>query len=169
MNVLAAQTMMPYLNVTLYSERASSNDWAQVLATFSLFRKISRRRLRKLVRHATLIEFARGETVVARDDPADLLYIVLGGIATARGGSTVRALQIGDYFGDAGLVGGGSGESTVVATGGLHVMRLPLRTYLRFAQHRPAISFAMLRNLGGRLRRLEPRAAGAKSMKPLDR
>ncbi len=34
MNVLAAQALARYLNVTVYSEGASSNDWARVLAPY---------------------------------------------------------------------------------------------------------------------------------------
>ena len=159
MNPLAAQTLTRYLYVTLYSDRASSNDWARVLAPFPLFRTFSRRRLRQLVRQATFVKFASGETIVARDDPADSLYVILGGTATVRGQSAAPVLDIGDYFGGAGFFDGGVGAARVVATGELHLMRLSLRTYVRFAQHGPAIWFAMLRNLSARVRRLEPRAA----------
>jgi len=158
MNVLAAQALARYLNVTVYSEGASSNDWVRVLAPFSLFRGIRRRRLRKLVRHATFVEFAPGETIVARDDPPDSLYVILGGTAKVRSQSAARSLHIGDYFRDAGFYDRGPRAATVVATGELHVMRLPLRAYVRLAQHGPAISFATLRNLGARVRRPEPRA-----------
>ena len=40
-------------------------------AGFSLFSGIRKRRLRKLVRHATFAEFAPGDTVVMRDEPAE--------------------------------------------------------------------------------------------------
>ena len=159
MNVLAAQTLTLYLHVTLYSDRASSNDWARVLAPFPLFRGISRRRLRRLVQHATFVEFPPGETVTQRDDRADSLYVILGGTATARRGPATRALHVGDYLGEAGFFVRGAGAARVVAHDELHVMRLPLRTYVRLAQHSPAISFAMLRNLGAHVRRLKPRAA----------
>jgi CRP-like cAMP-binding protein len=159
MKVLAAQTLMRSMHVTLYSERASSNDWARVLAPFALFHGVSRRRLRKLVCRATFVERASGEIIVARDDPADSLYVILSGTVTARSASTTRGLKIGDHFGDAGIVDGSLVGATVVSTSALHAMRVPLRTYLSLTQRRPAISVARLGNLAARVRRLEPRTA----------
>jgi signal-transduction protein with cAMP-binding, CBS, and nucleotidyltransferase domain len=155
MDSLVALTLMRYLDFALYWERVSSSDWARVLATFSLFRRFGRRRLRKLVRHATFLEFAPGETVNAPDSLADSLYVILGGTARARGQSATRVLHVGDYFGEAGFFAGGERATTIVARDALHVMRLPLRTYVRFARHVPASSFARLRNRETRFRPLE--------------
>src|SRR5262249_11730699 len=46
----------------------TSRDWADVLATIPLFARVSRRRLRGLMRSANLAEFTPGETVVAKGD-----------------------------------------------------------------------------------------------------
>jgi CRP-like cAMP-binding protein len=158
MNALEAQTLMLYPGLT-YWDHATSNDWARVLATFPLFFGVSKRRLRKLVRQAKFVEFAPGDTIVTRDSPADALYVILGGTAKARGEFETRTLKIGEYFGDVGLLDGGPGLATVVATGDLHVMRVPRGSFVGHAQRGPAISFAMLRNLASRLRRLETQAA----------
>jgi Cyclic nucleotide-binding domain len=105
------------------------------------------------------VEFAPGDTIVRRDSPADALYVILGGRAKARGEFEARTLNIGEYFGDVGLLDGGPGVATVVARGELHVMRVPRGSFVRHAQHVPAISFAKLRNLGSRFRRLDAQAA----------
>jgi CRP/FNR family cyclic AMP-dependent transcriptional regulator len=136
-------------------DQPSTDDWAQVLATFSLFSGISKRRLRKLVRHATITEFAPGDTVVEKDAPADSLYVILGGTAKARGKPAARTLRTGDYFGELGLLNGAARSATVVATRELHVMSLPRQSFLRLASHHPAISLTMLRNLGAQFRQLE--------------
>ncbi len=159
MDALEAQMMMQSRELMRYWDRASSGDWARVLATFSLFSGISKRRLRKLVRHATLTEFAPGHTIVAGDVSDDSLYVILGGRAKAHGDSVTRTLGVGDYFGHVGLVDGGPGDATVVATGELHVMRLPRQSFLRLTQDAPVISLTTLRNLGARMRRLETQAA----------
>lgn len=157
MNPLLALTLMRYLDFALYWERASSSDWARVLATFSLFHGFSRRRLRKLAQQASFLEFAPGEIV---DAIAGSLYVILGGTATARGGkAAARALHVGDYFGEANFFDGGTGPATVVARDELHVMRLPLRTYVRLTRHAPAISFARLRRLRAWFRPLETETA----------
>jgi CRP/FNR family cyclic AMP-dependent transcriptional regulator len=157
-NALEAQTLMRYREL-MSGDHATSNDWARVLATFSLFSGVSKRRLRKLVRQAKFVEFAPGDTIVTRDSPADDLYVILGGTAKARREFEARTLNIGEYFGDVGLLDGGPGAATVVATGELHVMRVPRGSFVRHAQHVPAISFAKLRNLGSRFRRLDTQAA----------
>jgi signal-transduction protein with cAMP-binding, CBS, and nucleotidyltransferase domain len=158
MNALEAQMLMRSRGLT-YRDHATSHDWARVLATFPLFSGVSSRELRKLVRQAKFVEFAPGDTIVARDSPADALYVILGGTAQARGQFGARTLHIGEHFGGAGLLDCGPGVATVVATGELHVMRVPRGSFVRHAEHVPAISFAMLRSLGSRFRRRDTQAA----------
>jgi CRP/FNR family transcriptional regulator, cyclic AMP receptor protein len=161
MNALEAMTLSQQRWLMQYWDHASPDDWASVLETFSLFSGISRRRLRRLVRHATLAEFVRGDTIVSRNAPADFLYVILSGAAQSREKSVARTLRTGDYFGEVGVLDGGPGSATVVATEELHVIRLPRRAFLRLAQHHPVISLTMLRNLGVRFRRLEAQSAGS--------
>lgn len=150
---LNAQSLMRYW------DQPSAGDWARVLATFTLFSGISKRRLRKLVRHAKVAEFAPGDTVVETDAPGDSLYLILSGTAKARGKPAARTLRTGDYFGELGLFDGVPRSATVVATRELHLMKLPRQSFLRLAQQAPAIWLAMLKNLGVQLQRLETQAA----------
>jgi CRP/FNR family cyclic AMP-dependent transcriptional regulator len=108
---------------------------------------MSKRRVRKLVRHATFAEFAPGDTVVARNAPADWLHVILGGTAKMRATPEDRTLRTGDYFGEVGLIAGSPLSATVIATGALHVIRLPRNAFLRVAQDEPGISLTLLRNL----------------------
>ena len=147
---------------TFYSrhwDQPSTNDWAKVLATFSLFSGISKRRLRRLVRRATIAEFFPGDTVVAMNDAAHSLYLILSGSARASGKPAARTLRTGDYFGELGLLAGAPASATVIATSELHVMKLPAQWFLRLAHHDPTFSLTMLRNLGAQFRRLEAQAA----------
>ena len=147
---------------TFYSrhwDQPSIDDWATVLATFSLFSGISKRRLRKLVRRATIAEFLPGDTVVAMNDTAHSLYVILSGSARASGKPAARTLSMGDYFGELGLLEGAPASATVIATSELHVITLPREWFLRVAQHDPTFSLTMLRNLGAQFRRLEAQAA----------
>jgi CRP/FNR family transcriptional regulator, cyclic AMP receptor protein len=153
MKVLGLQTLIRY------REEATARDWANVLATFPLFASISKRRLRKLVEHATITEFAPGETVVAAGASANSFYIILGGSAAAQGKPAARPLRTGDYFGELALVDGLPRSASVVATSELHVLSLSQKSFLRLAKHDPAISLTMLRNLGAQFRRLEAQTA----------
>jgi CRP/FNR family cyclic AMP-dependent transcriptional regulator len=138
---------------------ADSKDWARVLADFSLFSGVRRRRLRKLVSAATFLELARGEAI--GDAPGGSIYIILGGGARTLGASPTRTLTIGDYYGDLSAVGIRARSATLVATEELHVLRLPRTSVLRLARQEPAVSLAIIGDLCARLRRLELEIARA--------
>jgi CRP-like cAMP-binding protein len=142
-----------------YWDHPSANDWAKVLATFPLFSGISKRRLRKLLRQATVAEYSPGDIVVLTGTPSDSFYVVLGGSAKARGKPAARTLRTGDYFGELGLLSGATRSATVVATSALHVMRLPRESFLQLTGRHPGVSFEMLDNLGRQIRHLEAQAA----------
>ncbi len=123
-----------------------TTEWADVLATFPLFAGAGRRALRKLVEHACFVEFDAGETVVARGDSADALFVVLSGSAETSGASDVRLLSRGDYFGELAYLGDSKRSVTVVATAALHVMEVSWEAFVRLAQSDPSVSLAMVRN-----------------------
>jgi CRP/FNR family transcriptional regulator, cyclic AMP receptor protein len=142
-----------------YWDQPSTDDWVKVLGRFSLFSGFSKRRLRKLVRHATTAEYVRGDTVVAMNDAVDSLYLILSGSARASGKPAARMLRAGDYFGELGLLEGAPASATIIATSELHVMKLPRQSFLRLAHHDPTFSVTMLKNLGAQFRRLEAQTA----------
>jgi CRP-like cAMP-binding protein len=150
---------MPPLDLTGAWDRAEPGDWADVLAGFPLFSAIARRRLRALARQGTLEEYGPGDVVLQKGDPGDSLYVVLSGSAKVRGKPAARALRTGDYFGELGMLDGVPRSATVVATGHLHVMKLPRTAFLRIAQHEPSISLTMANTLGSQIRRLEAQTA----------
>jgi CRP-like cAMP-binding protein len=135
--------------------RATDRDWAETLAELPLFSPLAKRELRKLVRQAQFAEFAPGDAVVLTGAPADSFYVILGGKATARGKTATRTLGTGDYFGEMGLLDDEPRSATVVALEELHVMRLPRRSFLQLVERNPAVALTIMRELGGRVRRLE--------------
>lgn len=150
----AALALLRGYNV-VHGEAVDAREWASILASFPLFSDVSRRRLRKLVRSARLAEFAPGETVVARADADDSLYVVLEGSAKAIGGPGPRRMSIGDYFGELSVIGEQSPYTAVVATQALYVMRLSRRSVVRLARQHPALTVTLLRDLAGRMTRPE--------------
>ena len=137
----------------------STNDWTQVLTTFPVFSGVSKRQLRKLVRTASFAELARGETVIAKGDSSDSLYVILGGTAKALRKPAARELGVGDYFGELALFDGAPRSATVVATSELHVIKLPAQSVRRLVEQHPDITLTMLRNLSTQLRRQEAHVA----------
>lgn len=123
-----------------------ASEWADLLSTFPLFAGAGRRALHKLVEHACFAEFDAGETVVAKGDPADALFVVLSGSAETFGSAQVRSLNQGDYFGELPYLGDSKRSVTVVATAALHVMEVTWEAFVRLAQSDPTVSLAMVRS-----------------------
>jgi CRP-like cAMP-binding protein len=153
------QVPMPLPGSLSHPDTASPADWARVLATFPLFAGVSKRRLRNVVRHATVAEHVRGDTVIQKGESGDWLYVILSGSASARGKKAARTLGTGDYFGELALLGGVPRTATVVATSELHVMRLPRKSVIELLKAAPDISVKMLNVLGSHIRELESQAA----------
>jgi CRP-like cAMP-binding protein len=139
-------------------DHASRSDWAEVLATFPFFSGIAKRRLRKIVDHATFAEYGPGDIVIQKGASADSLYVILAGSAKVLGKPASRSLRIGDYFGELSLLDGTPRSATVIAISELYVMKLPRQAFLDLAQD-PEIALKMLRTLGSQIRRLEAQSA----------
>jgi CRP-like cAMP-binding protein len=139
--------------------KTSDGEWADVLSGLSLFEGVNRRERRKIVREAEFAEFGPGDMVVTTGAPADFFYVILGGEAKASWKPAARALTIGDYFGELGLLRGEPRSATVIATTELHVMRLPKRGFDSMLERNPSIARTFLTELGGRVQALEHQAA----------
>jgi CRP/FNR family cyclic AMP-dependent transcriptional regulator len=159
MNALEGLALVRLHAVMQHRDRASVDDWTEVLAAFPLFSGISKRRLRQLVRSASFAEVARGGTVISNGYGSDSLDVILGGAARTRSGGATRELGVGDYFGELALFDGAPRSTSVVATQDLHVIRLPAQAVARLARQHPALTLTMLRNLSRQIGRPEAQAA----------
>ena len=141
MNSLEGLALLQLHDVMGRWERPTTSDWADVLATFSIFEGVSKRRLRKLVRGASFAEVAAGDRISS--NASHSLYVILGGTAKELRGPGAQALGVGDYFGEWAL--------TVVATQDLHLVKLPAESVVRLARQHPAITLTILKNVSMRL------------------
>jgi CRP-like cAMP-binding protein len=146
-------------NLEEYWNRVKPREWAEILSQFRLFAGIPRRKLRKLIARARIVDYVPGETVLEQGTPGDSLYVILSGSAKARGKPAARVLGVGDYFGELSILDEAPRSAAVVATSELQVMRIERAAFLRLAQRYPVMSLKMAGNLGSQVRRLEARLA----------
>ncbi|MBN1122613.1 MAG: cyclic nucleotide-binding domain-containing protein [Anaerolineae bacterium] len=87
---------------------------------------------RNLLLAAKAVTFSPGEVVFRQDDPADAFYIVVQGTAEVLmhqpGGqdAEVRKLEAGEFFGEAGLMEGGTRSATIRAGGDAELVTMRL-------------------------------------------
>jgi CRP/FNR family cyclic AMP-dependent transcriptional regulator len=136
-------------------DKPTARDWADVLARLPLFASVGKRQLRKIAELAQVRQFETGDVVLQTGDAPDGFYLILGGRAKLAGRPRARTLEVGDYFGEMGLLDGEPRSATVTAVGELQTMRLPRRPFMRLLQQEPSIAIAMLQELARRVRRLE--------------
>jgi signal-transduction protein with cAMP-binding, CBS, and nucleotidyltransferase domain len=156
MNSIQAHMLLRETRLT-YRHGTTSDDWARLLETFALFAGVSRRRLRRLARSASIDSFSAGEIVLAHDEPSEWLYVILGGTAKQHGRSGTRTLGIGDAFGPDVFRRGLSAPGLVVAAEELHLMGLPRQALQLHAYQGAAPDFTGLRAARARFRALRAR------------
>ena len=152
-------TGFEFLGVRQDWNRATSDDWADVLVGLPIFQDIGKRDLRRIARAAEFAEFAPGDHVVSTGDPSHFFFVILSGEATVTAKPAARRLTTGDYFGEIGLLGDAPRSATVVASTDLHVMRLPRSAFVEVVERHPTIVRRFASELGGRVRELEHQAA----------
>jgi CRP/FNR family transcriptional regulator, cyclic AMP receptor protein len=138
-------------------ERPADADLVGTVAQVPLFAKLSRRQIRKLARDAELAAFVPGDVVLRDGAAADFFYVVLRGEGELREEGGALRLRSGEYFGETALLDGRNQSATVVATDELQVLRLPGAGFLRLLRRNPAIAFALLKHVGDRVQRRDPR------------
>ena len=158
MNSIEVLGLMHVRALSHHWDRPTTGDWADVIADFSLFRGVSKRRLRKLVREATFAELARGDTIIASVDYGNFLYVILSGTVEAISQPAARTLHTGGYFGELAVIDGSPRSATVIARSDVHLMKLPSGSVRKLAREHSTFTLAVFRHLA-RLRQLEAQGA----------
>jgi CRP-like cAMP-binding protein len=111
--------------------------------------------------------YARGESVFAKGDDGDSLYIIESGRVHIKLTSddsrelVLNALGPGDFFGDLVLFDGERRSADAVAVEGSHLFLLERRDFLRFLSDYPSAAVTLLAVLSRRLRRNTPQPSSA--------
>jgi CRP-like cAMP-binding protein len=132
---------------------------ADHLGQVTLFSKCSRRDLAAVAKHAEILSFDAGATIVSQGQAGDAFFVVLDGLATVRrNGRRVGELGPGDYFGELALLDPAPRNADVVASEAITVARLLVGPFRSVLSTVPAINERLLAGLARRVRDADRRA-----------
>jgi CRP-like cAMP-binding protein len=137
------------------TEGAKDEDWTAVLAQLPLFSGLGERHLRRIVKLAEIVEFSPGDLITQYGEAGDAFYLILDGRARVMGKPRARVLRAGDFFGEMALLDGEPRSATVAAATELRAMKLLHRPFLKMLAEEPQVALAMIKELAGRVRKLE--------------
>jgi CRP-like cAMP-binding protein len=132
-------------------------DWAtHALAAVPLFKGVSRRHLRHIIKLIAVREYGDAVRVVRVGSKGEAFHIVLDGEAWVEvaGGDEIR-LRPGDTFGELALIDGAPRSATVIGAKGLITGRIARADFQRLLRDEPAVAVGLLPGLVGLIRHLE--------------
>ncbi|HWL91592.1 MAG TPA: cyclic nucleotide-binding domain-containing protein [Actinomycetota bacterium] len=130
-----------------------SDEAIEALKTVPLFKGMSDRGLRRVAEISKDVSHPAGKTIVEEDHSAVGFHLILSGQAEAtQGGSVVRTMGPGDYFGEMSLIDGKPRSASVVAKGDLRTLAIPAWNFNRLLDDNPEMMRALLIVMSERIR-----------------
>jgi CRP/FNR family cyclic AMP-dependent transcriptional regulator len=134
-------------------------DTAEMLSRVPLFAGIDRKQLSRLVDRMSERTFAEGETALEEGRGGAGFWLIESGDANVSvGGSQVRTLGPGDYFGEIALIDDGPRSASVVAATDMQCRGIAAWEFKGFVLEHPEAAWAIMETLARRLREAEARA-----------
>jgi CRP/FNR family transcriptional regulator, cyclic AMP receptor protein len=129
-----------------------------MLAEVDLFSGLSRRQVRKLLDHGRTVPHESGKQVSSEGMGSLAFHLILDGRATVSvGGTEVRTLGSGDYFGEISMIDGKPRSATVTAVEPTTTLAIPHQDFDKLLSDDPDFARGLLVNLCARLREAESR------------
>jgi CRP-like cAMP-binding protein len=131
-------------------------EWVAVLEDVPLFQGLSKRDIRRVAKMAAKVRFPERSVIVNPRRRADAFYVIIDGEAevTTKTGDVIR-LGSGAFFGEMALLESGPRTATVAAVTEVLAMAISQQRFRELLEAEPKIAFAIMRELAGRVRRLE--------------
>lgn len=132
------------------------SDNLDLLTRVPLFKKLPEKTLGRLNKLIVEREFPADADMVKEGGEADAFFLLKSGSAEVRhGGSILRSLAAGDYFGEMALLDGQPRSATVRAVAPVTCLVLARRDFLAELRANPELGIELLENLSLRFRALE--------------
>jgi CRP-like cAMP-binding protein len=134
------------------------DDLSHRLAEIDIFRGLSSRQLKKLAGQVREVHLDDGHTVASEGRGALGFHLILDGeAAVSQGGTTLRTLGPGDYFGEISMIDGRRRSATVTAETPLRAAYVSHATFEELLDQDPGFARGLLKVLCARLREAESR------------
>lgn len=131
------------------------------LAAVAMFKNLSGEDLGRLELGGTTLEPRDGATIFAQGDPADSVFVIIGGDGHVHIGAMdrhskalmVEVFRTGEIFGEIGVIDGGSRSASAVAYGRPRLVKIRGAAFLNVLASSPVLGDTLCRMMARRLRR----------------
>ena len=132
----------------------------ELLKRTPLLSDLGRRELEEVERLVDEVDVPAGKVLMREGDAGrEFFVLVTGTVVIDRGGTRVRTLESGDFFGEIALLAEGPRTATATTEGPATLLVLGHREFHSLMDKYPAIRTCVLDALAKRIRNLEPEAA----------
>jgi CRP-like cAMP-binding protein len=132
----------------------------ELLKRTPLLSDLGRRELEEVERLVDEVDVPAGRVLMREGDAGREFFVLVSGtVGIDRGGTRIRTLEAGDFFGEIALLAEGPRTATATADGPATLLVLGHREFHSLMDKYPAIRTSVLDALAKRIRNLEPEAA----------
>ena len=136
-----------------------SNSPEELLAGVPLFSSLHRRSLKRIADASQTVVHDPGQKLAAEGLGALAFHLLIEGNAVVqKGGTTLRTLGPGDYFGEISMIDGKPRSASVVAEGRLKTLVVPHQAFVGLLDSEPGFARELLLLLCARLREADARS-----------
>ncbi len=137
-----------------------SDQKLELLKRTPLLSGLGRKEIEAVGRMVDEIEVPAGRVLMREGNPGSEFFVLVSGqVVIERGGSRVRTLEPGDFFGEIALLAEGPRTATATADGAASLLVLGHREFHSLMDDFPSIRTCVLAALASRIRDLQPDAA----------
>jgi CRP-like cAMP-binding protein len=129
------------------------NDRQKLLGQVPLFAACSDKELERLARHAEVVDFRAGDTLMSEGDMGHEFFVIIDGeVGVVIDGETVAKLSGGAYVGETALLDPGPRTATVTALRDTSAVLLASREFYAAVDESPVLARKLLQGMARRLR-----------------
>jgi CRP-like cAMP-binding protein len=137
-----------------------TDEKLELLKRTPLLAGLGRKEIEAVGRLVDEIDVPAGRVLMREGDTGREFFVLVDGVVGIdRGGSRVRTMEAGDFFGEIALLAEGPRTATATAEGPARLLVLGHREFHSLMDQFPAIRTCVLEALAQRIRHLEPQAA----------